>query len=406
MIGFAPQRCQPWLYRGAECRRCLDACPVEGCLKEVESTISAERELCTGCGVCTTVCPSGALSIEGLGDRELVRRLLDGAEEQSLILTCSVGPGGGEPSLSPGADSAGSAVLPCLASVTESHLIYLVLNESLTIDLDCTRCDGCAVRGGGDIIRTSVLHAEHCLSVLGSSGRITVHTNKRREERQRRRGKRDVRLITPAPEYSRRQIFALFGGKAREKVAERILGRTGTAEPLSDNLADNLAAAVPERRALLLDALGSASPDRFPSLREGDFPFHAISVNGGCVMCRKCESFCPTGAIKRVERDKETQLSFTPALCVGCHQCRELCDEGALSYTDEIVLATLAEGSTEVIATKERRLCANCETFFFPDIEREGCPTCRKRNRVDGMIASLLGGDGQGGKASNVIRVH
>ena len=123
-------------------------------------------------------------------------------------------------------------------------------------------------------------------------------------------------------------------------------------------------------------------------------------------MCRKCESFCPTGAIKRVERDKETQLSFTPALCVGCHQCRELCDEGALSYTDEIVLATLAEGSTEVIATKERRLCANCETFFFPDIEREGCPTCRKRNRVDGMIASLLGGDGQGGKASNVIRVH
>jgi ferredoxin len=379
---------------------------VEGCLKEVDSAISADRELCTGCGLCTTACPSGALSIEGLGDRELLRRLLDGAGEQSLTLTCSVGPGGGEPSLPPGADGAGSAVLPCLAAVTESHLIYLVLKESLSIDLDCTRCDGCAVRGGGDIIRTSVLHAGNFLSALGSSGRITVHTNKRTEERQGKRGKRGVRLITPAPEYSRRQIFALFGGKAREKVAERILGRTGTAESLSDNLADNLAAAVPERRALLLDALGSASPDRFPSLREGDFPFHAISVNGGCVMCRKCESFCPTGAIKRVERDKETQLSFTPALCVGCHQCRELCDEGALSYIDEIKLAPIAEGSAELLATKERHLCANCETFFFPELEREGCPTCRKRSRFDGLITSMMSGDGQGGKASNIVRVH
>jgi ferredoxin len=123
-------------------------------------------------------------------------------------------------------------------------------------------------------------------------------------------------------------------------------------------------------------------------------------------MCRKCETFCPTGAIKRVESEEETNLTFTPALCVGCNQCRELCDEGALSYIDEIKLAPIAEGSAELLATKERRHCADCATFFFPDIEREGCPTCRKRNRVDGMIASLLGGDGQGGKASNIVRVH
>ena len=50
--------------RCAGCERCVDTCPYQARLKDVEKGVARVIEhLCRGCGVCATVCPNGAAQL-------------------------------------------------------------------------------------------------------------------------------------------------------------------------------------------------------------------------------------------------------------------------------------------------------------------------------------------------------
>ena len=405
MIQYIPQRCQPWRHKKAECTLCLDACPVEACLKREDGRITADRSLCTDCGVCTTVCPSGALVLEWLDDRELLRRLVKVSEGRPLALVCGLGPGARDAQIRPGwQEGLSIAMLPCLAVLKESHLVHLVARNSLKISLDCSGCHGCSITGGMEIIKKNAAYAENLLSTLaihdmielltdapsrgaggaGGAGRGTV---------LRRKGtKGRVREIAPAPEYSRRELFTFFGEKARAGVSERLLGKSSEAgdgfqSPQGD---------IPDRRAILLDALDAleGGPASSATLSDGEFPVRSISLSG-CVICRRCDNFCPTGALRRVEREGETYIEFELNRCVSCRQCRELCPEGAISYDNVVGLGALCGRGPVTLASTPRAACPTCEKHYHPELDRNGCPTCLKRARLDSFITSILFGGGK-----------
>ncbi len=75
MIKVIHTRCQPWLYKNAKCRLCIDACPIQDCIGFKENAVSVDKDICIGCGICTNVCPASALVFENLSDRELLQRL-------------------------------------------------------------------------------------------------------------------------------------------------------------------------------------------------------------------------------------------------------------------------------------------------------------------------------------------
>lgn len=392
MINVIPDRCQPWRYKKAECRLCLEACPVDGCISFADNAISVNNEVCMDCGICTTVCPTGVLSLDGLNDRELLERLEAGAKGKGLFLACSLGPDKRE--LLPDSVAADSSFvkLPCLAILKESHLAALALSGVSEIALDCGDCPRCSFRDGKKTIEKTVSCAKALLSGIGREERIKIQDapagnapkgyglpgkNKRKK----------INDIVPGPVYSRRELFTFFKDKAGEKAKEKLFQSAGPAEEVFES------EEMPQRRTILVSALKKAGPPAKPALREGEFPVHQLGISKDCVMCARCDAFCPTGALKRVEGDGEVSIGFQMNLCAGCYQCREFCPTGAIYYQEEIGLDLIFKGTAVTLMKKDVSECPGCGRPFLPDVDRGGCPVCAKRQALDKKIFSVLFGN-------------
>ena len=47
-----------------ECHRCIDVCMYRAIIKKDEKQVQVDENKCTGCGLCTFICPVGKLSLQ------------------------------------------------------------------------------------------------------------------------------------------------------------------------------------------------------------------------------------------------------------------------------------------------------------------------------------------------------
>lgn len=391
MLNIIQDRCQPLRYAKAECRLCIEACPIDGCLSFENGTISVKKDLCPGCGVCTTACPTGALSLKGLDDAKLLGRLKEGLENKDLFIGCYLGPGSENrelpESVSPGSDSVN---IPCLAVLKESHFAALILSGVGRIGLDCSRCSSCALRGAKEVIGKTARYAENLLALANRAGRIEVLEVMDGGSKSGFFGKggkgkkKGVRKITNGPEYSRRELFTFLKGRAAAPASESKPGRHIEREEAFES------GRAPQRRMILLEALRAANPPASGSIKDGGFPVRQIGINEKCVMCRRCGAFCPTGALKRAETEGAVSIEFSAALCMGCRQCKEFCPAGAIFYEEEVGIDSLKSDCAKVIMRRETVNCPGCSKPFMPEIDKGGCPECRKKKRLEDNILSII----------------
>ncbi|MBI5469118.1 MAG: 4Fe-4S binding protein, partial [Deltaproteobacteria bacterium] len=288
MLNIIQDRCQPLRYAKAECRLCVEACPIDGCLSFENSAISVKKDLCPGCGVCTTACPTGALSLKELDDAKLLGRLKEGLEKKDLFIGCYLGPGAENRELPESFSSGRDSVdLPCLAVLKESHLAALILSGVGKIGLDCSRCSSCAFHGAKEVIGKTAQYAENLLARAGRAGRIEVLEVMEGGSKSGfgffgKEKKKGVRKITNGPEYSRRELFTFLKGRAAALASESAPGRNLEREEVFEN------GAAPQRRMILLEALRAANPPASGAIKDGGFPVRQIGINEKCVMCRRC----------------------------------------------------------------------------------------------------------------------
>lgn len=62
-FGYDPNICAHGASGIEGCRRCIDACPTEAILS-IGETVEVNPKLCQGGGICTSVCPSGAMTYQ------------------------------------------------------------------------------------------------------------------------------------------------------------------------------------------------------------------------------------------------------------------------------------------------------------------------------------------------------
>lgn len=378
MIKTSLERCQPWRVKKAKCRLCVEACPVDGCVSFSDNILSIDGGLCNGCGICAGACPTGALTLEGLGEAELVDRVLAG-KGKKVFFTCALGPGAG------GATVGGKGVdtlrLNCLAVVKESALATLALSGVEEISLDLSKCPECGFKKGKEIIERSVLYAENLVTACGLGTRVRAVYAEGKEKKGSSVKAGKARDLKPGPVYSRRDLFSLL----RERAAISV---SADKKEGSGDCGDGLSPA----RAVLTNAIKGALKDGAdPFIADRAFSVRSLAIKEGCTMCARCESFCPTGALKRIEEGLEARIDFEMGLCTGCYECAEFCPTGALVYNDAVRLLEMT-GPPETLSRRTFTECPACGTTYLPE-PGEQCPACAKREKLDRRIQSIIFGE-------------
>ena len=346
-----------------------------GTIAASSAGIIVEPHLCVGCGACTTVCPSGALTYA-------TPRASDQGARLRALLSIYQRAGGRDAALLLHSQGAGAALIGDLgrAARTQAH-VRGVPARVLPVDLWHTASVGidvwlAAIAYGASQVwvlmtdeeapdyRTAVAAqmavAQAMLTGLGFAG-----------EHFRIVGATDVAALdaalqaVPAVSVAKPAGFAVQADKR------------ATLDLAIEHLAA-CASHLPE--AIALPAAGS--------------PFGSLRIDTTkCTMCLSCVGACPEAAL--ADNPERPQLRFIEKNCVQCGLCETTCPEAAITLEPRLWLAD---------AGKARR-----NLRVLHEVEPYSCIKCGKPfgtlPAIESMIAKLAGHSAFQGVAAERLKM-
>lgn len=130
------------------------------------------------------------------------------------------------------------------------------------------------------------------------------------------------------------------------------------------------------KRSHLLEVLRSLAPaEPHWRIQGPPAPFAVLEVGPKCIGCNVCETLCPTGALRRSEKDGVFSLEFDAGKCTACGVCAESCFPRAIRMRREFSLERILKGETELLMNSPRRICRACGAGFLGD-PADFCPMC------------------------------
>ncbi len=314
------------------CTRCIDACPAEA-ITSLVNKIAVDPFRCHGGGICTTVCPSGAITYAYPKPKDMlthVRTLIltflkeiteiDGkatapdivfvTEEErdraaqilpaALLITveeaASVGP---EVWLSALAWGARSIRIFNLDGMPESA------EKALNLHLDMTQQ---ALAGLG--------HAVNCISVVKDQNELLATSNLTQKK-----------TASHAPLGDKRQAFYMA----------------------FDHLAKQADETTVEANQEIV-------------LPKGSIFGEAIIDQTKCTLCMSCVSACPGNALQ--DGRELPQVSLVEDKCLQCGVCVSTCPEDAMSIAPRLLLNSQARRTPRILHKDEPFCCIKCGKPF------------------------------------------
>ena len=320
-VRLEPSLCAHSRAEKPACSNCLNACPT-GAITSAGEHVAIDPMICAGCGACSALCPSGAISYDAPTVDTVFRRV------QVLASTYR--------------KEAGSA--PRLLVHDDGHgdqMISLSARHGRGLPADVIPLEVTALAGFG--------HAE-MLAALGS-GFSSVSV-----------------LLSPR---SDRETLAreteLANAIAGTKVS---LLDVNDPDALSDSLFDAGPADIAHdpilpmgtRRQVARTAAKALAPDATIVPLPETAPYGAVLVDtDACTLCLSCVSLCPSGAL--AENPDKPQLRFQEDACLQCGLCSNICPEQAITLEPRFNLTDAA--FTQVILNEEEPFaCIECGSLF------------------------------------------
>jgi ferredoxin len=310
--------------------------------------------VCAGCGSCSAVCPSGAISYDAPPVEHVFQRI------QTLAATWRKL----------------SADTPHLLVHDGDHgleLIRLTARYGKGLPHNVIPMESAALAGFG--------HAEMLAALASGFQSVTL-------------------LLSPATEAD--------GLAFQVELANAIAGsyQVRTIDPVDPDQLEELlyqeeqpAPAIQpilplgsRRQVARLAAKALNHDDKVIPLPKGA-PYGAVSLNlDSCTLCLSCVSLCPSGALK--ENPDMPQLRFQEDACLQCGICTNICPESALSLDPRLNLADTAL-TPHVLKEEEPFHCVECGKPFGV------------RSMVERMTEKLAGKHGmfQDNKAAKLIQM-
>jgi ferredoxin len=321
------------------CTQCIDVCSTKAIAPKGDH-IEVTPQLCMGCGACTTVCPSGALTyvyprVSDLGARikTLLRTFASAGGRDAIVLFHDETGGAREIAhLAKRGDGLPANVIPVALhhpsaaglDVWLGAFAYGVAGVQVLVTQEIAPQYASALKAQADVANT-------VLAALGyQDSRVNVVD-------------RIERLLRPGLAVREAATFNLTNDKR------------GTLDAVFEHLLKH----APTPRQVIALATGA--------------PYGAIKVNADkCTMCLACVGACPEGAL--ADNPEKPQLRFIESKCVQCGLCEKTCPESAIALSPQLNLTPEA---------KKPRVLNEAEIL--------GCTRCGKPLGTRQIVESMIG---------------
>ena len=289
-VAVDSSRCLRMRYSESSCRRCVDICPHNAMF--MDGLLAINQNNCTGCLLCTTVCPVGAL--EQNSDFSVCLAQL--ARVPEPILGCHR------------TKEISNATMACLGGLSEEHLLNLRHSLAGTLTLNTSVCHDCPNSA-------MIVHLHQHIETLINNELLKDGCRFITAE-----SAQDIKYRGEA--VDRRSFFkslrnSLFTGAAV------IMTATGEQSEQHTPYGEKR---QPKRRELLNLTRNKLSQELGVQIRK-NFD-SCVSFDENCTKCQGCVAICPTGALKT--EVAEDPPIFEQLLCTGCGLCCEFCLDGAV----------------------------------------------------------------------------
>jgi ferredoxin len=344
-VEYKPKICAHSRNEQVGCHACIDVCSAEAIASDLKhQQIRVNANLCVGCGTCSTVCPTGALTFayprpadEGLKLRTLLCTYRRAGGEQAVILLHSQERGRAL------VEELGRAAQLDVAAGVPANVIPVGLWHTASVGLDLwlstiafgasqvavimTQEEAPQYR---DAVREQMAVAQAILTGLGYAGRhfTLIEADHIKDLDQ------ELALLIANKAETPRQTAGFAVAPEKRSTLELAL----------DHLAEH-APAKPEVIALAV-----------PS------PFGTIEVNKDrCTLCLSCVSACPASALQ--DNLELPQLRFIEKNCVQCGLCATTCPEDAITLQPRLLL-TPGRKQPRVLNETQPYACVRCGKPF------------------------------------------
>ena len=347
------------------CTACIDVCSTRAIRSDaslkgkargkglaagpVTGGVIVEPHLCVGCGACSTVCPSGAMSFAYPGTIDQGRRL-------RTMLTAYANAGGRDAALLLHSQAAGLQRIDELGRAARTdrqfqglpaRVLPVPLWHTASVGIDLWLA---AIAQGAsqvwvllsdeeapeyrDALSQQMAVAQAVLSGLGYAGEHF--------RLLQARDARDLSALDAALRAAPAQTVARPGSFAAQADKRATLELA---------LAHLLAQAPQAADEIVLPAAGA--------------PWGSLAVDAGkCTMCLSCVGACPSAAL--ADNAERPQLRFIEKNCVQCGLCERTCPEGAITLQPRLWLADggKARQAARVLHEVEPYRCIRCGKPF------------------------------------------
>ena len=338
------------------CTACIDVCSARAIRSDASRKgktkgqlfggVIVEPHLCVGCGACSTVCPSGAMSFAYPGTVDQGKRL--------RTMLAAYGHGGGrDAALLIHSQDAGSQLIDALGRAARvgktvrglpARVLPVAVWHTASIGIDLWLA--AIAQGASQVwvlataeeapeyrqaLREQMTVAQAVLTGLGYAGQ-------------------HLRLIEAAD--------AAALDTSLQRTPAQTVARPGTFAAQADKRSTlDLALAH-----LLAQAPAPVDEIKLPA---AGAPYGTLLVDTNkCTLCLSCVSACPEAAL--ADNPDKPQLKFIEKNCVQCGLCASTCPEGAITLVPRLWLADAgkARGQPRVLAEMEPYRCVRCAKPF------------------------------------------
>ncbi len=345
----------------SKCSKCQDICPQQRIMFSAQKITLADN--CLECGLCASVCPTGALALKEPGIMAILNKIEQTYKNDGVVnISCRRNSSVDEKCIK----------ISCIGALMPELLLVMRLYDfSIHMVYTEEQCRACAVKGGIDLFNTRMAQVDELIEEFSLAAHELIQIARPEKNKTKEPAKKHEEI-----DMQKRALFgSVFSGfrKMPEVVLQSYVG--------ADNKKET--ATAPKSRAtdhVMIDRIEILKKyvyEKIPTDHEFNF-LQQPRLTSKCYLCKACTILCPTGALEY--RAKDGEIILNSSRCSGCSLCADVCYPKSLQLMPVSLESVVTTPSISLVKGYTN-ICEECKQEFVASEALVQCSKCQARAR-------------------------